>query len=297
MGAVRPTLLLLGHTGKMGLALGEALGPLYAVVGRNHGDFEAAAAGRVARMLDRLQPAVIVNAVAFRGLDACERCPARALAVNALFPRVLAEWAAGAGAVLAHFSSEAVFPDAAAGQSFVESSAPRPINIYGLTKYGGDCFVAGVERHYIFRLPLLFGASRGAAQFVDKMAARMMGGAAEVRVAADCWTTPSYSRDIAGAVRDILAGKKTFGLYHLANAGQASLYDLIAELARVLGRRVRVAPVSQAEFPSCGKKNLRPLLATERGFRLRPWQEALREYAASLRSAARRRPRQGEGRP
>ncbi|MBI2438264.1 MAG: NAD(P)-dependent oxidoreductase, partial [Lentisphaerae bacterium] len=240
---MKPTLLLLGHTGKMGLALNEVLAKNYTVTGLNSRDFDAASGSpgddRLMRMLDDLKPAVIVNAVVFTGLDACESKPSQALAVNSLFPKALAGYAQRIGCVLVQFSSEAVFPDAAEGQSFVESSAPRPINVYGFTKFGADCFVAGgAPRHYIFRLPMLFGETLKPTQFVEKMAARILSGELELKAATNCWTTPSYSRDLAEAVRATLVAGKPFGLYHLANAGEASLYDLVRELVKVLQRDV-----------------------------------------------------------
>ncbi|MBI2442233.1 MAG: NAD(P)-dependent oxidoreductase [Lentisphaerae bacterium] len=285
---MKPKLLLLGHTGKLGQALNEAFCKSYAVTGLNRGDFDASAGDdRLIRRLDELKPAVIVNAVVFTGLDACEREPARALAVNTLFPKTLAGYAGRTGCVLVHISSEAVFPDAAAGQTFVESSAPRPINIYGFTKFGADCFVSSeAPCHYIVRLPMLFGETVQPTQFVEKMAARILAGEPELKVATDCWTTPSYTRDLAAAVCAMLVSKKPFGLYHLTNAGEVSLYDLISELVKILQRDVRVLPVAHAAFTSLAVKNLRPILASEKIPPLRPWPEALRAYGESLLKAS-----------
>ena len=288
MKVMKPTVLLLGHTGKMGLALQDVLSVSYTVVGRNSRDFDAATDGDVARLLDGVKPAIVINAVAFMGIDACDAQPQKAFAVNALFPKALAAWSHRVGGTLVHLSTEAVFPDAVVGGSFVESNPPRPINVYGFTKYGGDCFVsAGTPRHYIFRLPMLFGESLKPCQFVEKMAVRIMAGEPEVQVSTDCCTTPSYSRDVAVAVRDILVAEKPLGLYHLANAGQASLFELITELVKILRRDVRVVPVSHTAFRCRGTKNLRPILASEKGVRLRPWQEALRAYMEPVRKGAR----------
>lgn len=281
---MKPTLLLLGHTGKLGSALQEALSASYGVTGRNSRDFDAAAGEeKLTRLLDEAKPAVIVNAVVFTGLDACESNPQQALAVNTLFPKALASYAARKDCLLVQFSSEAVFPDAAEGETFVESSSPRPINMYGFTKYGADCFVgSGAPRHYIFRLGMLFGEAIKPNQLVEKMAARILAGERELKAATDCWTTPSYTRDLARAVHNMLLAEKPFGLYHLGNSGEASVYDLIRELVKVLRRDVRVIPVSHKEFPSRTVKNLRPILASEKIAPLRPWPEALRAYGEGL---------------
>ena len=42
--------------------------------------------------------------------------------------------------------------------------------MYGVTKYGGDCFIQAIaKRYYIFRIPVLFGETIKSTQFVEKM--------------------------------------------------------------------------------------------------------------------------------
>jgi len=134
------TLLLLGHTGKMGTAIQNALGSDYSMICKNSRDFDATDFQKVRRIVEECAPDVLVNCVALLGIDPCEQEPARAFHLNALYPRVLAELSATRGFVLVHFSTDAVFNDNTR-RRYVEPDIPVPLNVYGTTKYSGDCFV------------------------------------------------------------------------------------------------------------------------------------------------------------
>src|SRR5208282_1270786 len=119
--------------------------------------------------LQELKPALVVNAVALNGLNPCERNPALAFHLNTLLPRMLAEASRPLGFTLVHFSSDAVFDGRRTMGAYREEDAPAPINVYGLTKFGGDCFVrTEAERFYIFRLSLLAGVDTRGQQFLEK---------------------------------------------------------------------------------------------------------------------------------
>ena len=93
--------------------------------------------------------------------------------MNALFPKLLAELSVSLDFLLVHISSDAVF-SGTGNDCYRESSAASPVNMYGLTKYGGDCFVTAIaKRYYIARISVQFGSSSGKPQFVEKMLERI----------------------------------------------------------------------------------------------------------------------------
>lgn len=280
------TVLLLGHTGKMGTALQRVLGADYAVVGRNSRDFDACDGDQVRRTVTECAPDLVINCVAMLGIDPCEKDPARAFALNALYPRLLAELSAQAGFILAHFSTDAVFSDSN-GRRYLESDTPSPLNVYGMTKYCGDCFVANTaKRHYIFRVPVLFGPSSNPNQFVEKMLERVRQGETALRVSDDIVSSPTLSLDVAARIRSLLAGGADFGLYHLANDGAVSLYDFMKETAAQLCPTVTVEPASYRDFPFVGRKNLHTPLGSQKTPLLRPWREAVRDYCRILQGGS-----------
>ncbi len=277
-----PTILVFGGGGKLGSALVRALGDLGRIVAPPSAEVDARDAKCVDRVLDAIRPDLVVNAAAMLGIDACEREPELALHLNALFPRQLARWTAGRGARLLHISSDAVFADSD-GSAYDEDSATAPLNLYGATKAMGDHLIAAEGgRHLICRCPLIFGPSRQQRQFCERMLERMRAGEPVLRVATDIVCCPSFSGDLAAAMRDLIADDTAHGLYHLANAGQASLYELVTAIRDESGLDARMEPARAADFPGLGRRNLRTPIISRRVPPLRPWREALRDWLASV---------------
>ncbi len=271
-------ILLLGHTGKLGRALARALAA-HTLEGRSRPDCEANQPATAEALIAALRPDVLINTVAFQGIDACWGQPDAALQVNTWFPRALAQAAAAREIPLVHFSTECVFPDAAAGAAWTEADAPSPVNLYGLTKFGGEAFVRALApRHYIIRLPLLFGEDPRASQFVERMLARARRGE-PLAVSADVVTSPTYAADAAAAVAALLASGAPWGTYHVTNAGQATLHDLMRALLDAFGVRAELRAASHREFAARDIKNVNTPLASVRLPALRPWREAVAAFA------------------
>jgi len=276
-------ILLLGSTGKMGVALREVFGPGYEIVGKNSRDFDANDFSQVENLVKKEKPDILINTVVFLGIDPCEKEPEKALGLNTLYPRLLAELSNQLDFLLIHFSTDAVFNNEKR-DSYTEEDAPCPLNIYGLTKYGGDCFVQAIaKRYYIFRVAILFGETNKRSQFVEKMLDRIKQDATPLRIADDIISSPTYSRDIAQGVRKILEAKKDYGVYHLVNEGQASLCDLMQEIARNLQVDIKIEKASYRDFPYIGMKNIYTPIKSAKIENLRPWKEAVREYCLRIK--------------
>lgn len=287
----RQKAVLLGHTGKLGQALVQAFGAHCQVEGYASQDLDASDPAQVEALLRRARPGLVLNAVACLGLDHCEAHPQRALALNTLLPRQLALLARELDFTLIHFGTDSVFPDRQGPGCFVESSPPQPLNLYGLTKLGGDCLVRALApRHYVFRLPVMFGPSAKGGQLVERLLERFLAGQRPLRISADVLYCPSYSLDLAQEACRVWSQGLAWGLYHLANQGQASLYELVRSLLEILQEiwgqtwdlDQAVLPVSHHEFPALAVKNLVSPLGSEKLPPLRPWREALKAYAREL---------------
>lgn len=277
-------ILLLGDTGKMGSALKETLQPDHTVIGVSSRDFDACDFDQVRAVVDRVEPEIVVNTVAFLGIDPCEREPERAYRLNALYPRCLAELAAQKDLLLIHFSTDAVFDDEKQDY-YVESDAPMPMNTYGKTKHDGDCFIQSMaRRHYIARIPVLFGRTTKNNQFVEKMIAKIRGGADILSISDDIVSSPTYNRDVAGQVKKMIEGNIPYGLYHLCNSGKASLYELMREIVENLDMKVVLRKASYKDFDHIGRKNTFTPLRSEKLEPLRSWREAVKSYCEAMNS-------------
>lgn len=279
---MRPKVLILGHTGKVGTAIRAALGPKYDVLGANSAVLDANDLAMVGAMVADTKPDVVVNCIAHLGEDACEREPDRAFRLNTLLPRLLADYSERQAFKLVHFSSDGVF--SGRKRDFLgESDVPDPVNIYGLTKYMADVSIlGGCERHFVFRISVQFGESDGKPQFLEKMIARVRGGDRHLRIADDIVSSPTYSADVATVVRAAIEGDISYGLYHVVDTGSASLYELVSAAFEMLGWRAEVEPVSHVEFPTAARKHPITPLRQEKLPPLRHWRAALAEYCGRV---------------
>lgn len=276
-------ILLLGSTGKMGLALRHIFRDDYLIAGKNSSNFDAVNFEQVRNLIEKNTPDIVINTVAFLGIDPCEKDPEKAFRLNTLYPKFLAELSNEKGFLLVHFSTDAVFNDEK-GDFYTEKDCPYPLNLYGYTKYGADCFIQTIaKRYYIFRIPVLFGETVKDTQFVEKMLQKVKEGQGNLKISDDIISSPTYSKDVAKEVRSILDASYQFGLYHIANEGKASLYDLMKEITKNLTLDVKVEKASYRDFPFLGIKNTFTPIKSEKVAPLRHWKEALKEYCDNIK--------------
>ena len=277
-------ILLLGGSGKMGNALKDILQDSYKVIAPTSSILDVREINEVKKFIKNINPDIVINTVAFLGIDPCEMNPEKAFQLNTIFPWELAKFSNEFNFLLIHFSTDAVFTDINTNKdAYSESDIPSPNNIYGMTKLGGDIKVKQTaSRYYLIRIAVLFGLSEKSNQFVEKMLSMIQNGSEEISVSNDIICTPCYNKDVALEVRNIFENKYDYGLYHVVNKGKASLYELMVEILSSLNIGIKTKPVSYKTFPCIGTKNLRTQLKTERLTPMRDWKHAVKEYCKSL---------------
>lgn len=270
---MKQRLLLLGSTGKMGTAISQVFAQNYEIISKSSKDFDAAKPEQAQALIHELKPDIVINTVAFMGIDPCEKNRSMAETINSKYPTLLAESCHQQGILFVHFTTDAVF-NGAKGSAYVESDPAAPLNFYGASKHAADLLISSrCPKHYLIRLPVIFGPSR-ADQFVEKMLLRAKNGN-PLRVADDVIGSPSYTIDIVTALKAMIEEQKPYGLYHLANEGQASLYDLMKECLEQAKIDVPLSRASHLDFPSVGIKNTFTPMTSEKIAPLRPWREAV----------------------
>lgn len=276
-------ILLLGHTGKMGSAIADVFSGKYVIVGKNSCDCDAGDRKQIAKIIKTVRPDIVMNAIACMGFEACETEPHKAFALNTLLPKFLAEQSLARGFVLVHFSTDAVFSSQKKGR-YSELDAPQPASIYGLTKYGAECFIKTIARRfYILRMPFLFGQTGKNTQLIEKMLLKIKNGSKVLKVATDVVCSPTYSYDVAQELKKIIGNTYPFGIYHVANKGSASLYGLMEELIKNLKLPVTLKKASHKDFSGSALKNTGTFLYSKKLAALRPWKQALKEYCNKIK--------------
>jgi dTDP-4-dehydrorhamnose reductase len=243
-------------------------------------------AGQVNEVVGTTRPEVVVNTAAYTRVDDAEQGVAEAFAVNATGSRNIALACRAAGAALVHFGTDYVF-DGAKQEPYLEDDLPCPLSVYGVSKLAGEYFARTlVPAHFLVRTSGLYGVAGSLGKggnFVETMI-RLGRERSVVRVVNDQVLTPTYTVDVAVAVRDLIPTRR-YGVYHVTNSGQCSWYEFAHAIFEATGATARLEPISSADYPSAAARPRYSVLAHRALLRaglddLRPWQEALAVYLA-----------------
>lgn len=121
-----------------------------------------------------------------------------------------------------------------------------PLNVYGQTKLEGELAVCNtLEKYFIVRIAWVFGLN--GRNFIKTML--NIGKKYDtVRVVNDQIGTPTYTRDLARLLVDMITTDK-YGYYHATNeGGYISWYDFACEIFHQVGYDTKVVPVTTAEY-------------------------------------------------
>lgn len=296
-------ILLLGANGQVGHELRRSLAPLGEVVATTRsGELPDGHACEVADfdqpdtlrgLVERIAPAVVVNAAAYTAVDKAEDDADAAFRANAIAPGVLATVCAARGISFVHYSTDYVF-DGQGTRPYREDDATAPLGVYGASKLAGEEAVrAAGGRHLILRTAWVYGA-RGH-NFLKTML-RLGADRDELRVVADQKGTPTPAYLIADVTARLLAQLPPVrGTFHLTARGETSWHGFASEIMAgaaergLLARAPMVTAITTQDFPTRARRPAyshldRGLLEETLGFPLPEWQEGLARVLDDLRS-------------
>ena len=120
-------------------------------------------------------------------------------------------------------------------------------------------------------------------KFVGKMVRLILEGQKSLKVVNDKWGSPTYARDLLAGIERLIQ-RRAYGLYHMANEGRCSRYEIALQIREILRcPDVELEPVSSDQFPLPAPRGRSEAIENRQlkllGFPpMRPWQEAVREY-------------------
>ncbi len=213
--------VVIGCQGQLGQDLMRVLGD--SASGLTHQDLDVTDGVAVQQTLDALEPECVINTAAFHRVDDCEANPALAMAVNAMGAFNVARASAAAGARHVFFSTDYVYggEPRERGRPLEETDAPRPLNVYGISKVAGELLVLQADpRALVVRSAGLYGTatSRKGWTFPELML-HLAQAQPVVRVVDDQVLSPTFTADLARAVVGLVR-EGASGLIHVANAGE-----------------------------------------------------------------------------
>lgn len=224
----------------------------------------------------------IINCAAYTAVDKAEDEEDLAYKINVDGPKNLAL----SGVPLVHISTDYVF-DGRNCVPYKEDDAPNPKSAYGRTKLAGEKAVMEVaDTSVIIRTAWLY--SEFGNNFVKTM--QRLGAEREsLNVVFDQIGTPTYAKDLAQAIVDILPQIKagTKEIYHFSNEGVCSWYDFAVDIMKKSNLKCKVSPIESFQYPTKATRPYYSVLNKAKikakcGVENRHWQLALQECIKNM---------------
>lgn len=279
-------IVVLGSGGRLGAALARVYAADAEVIGFNHAMLDIGSREQVEQKLSPLDFDVLINCAAQTNVDRCETHPEEAMQLNAEAVRQIAEICTAKRVRCVHISTDYVF-DGEKTSPYGETDEARPISVYGESKLRGEEALLNVSGdHLAVRVSWVFGPDRPS--FVDQLLQRALE-SEKVEAIADKFSTPSYTLDIAAALRPLLR-ERVGGLLHLANAGECSWRDYgqwALDCAIAAGAPMKAREVGALKLADLkafvARRPVYTVLATDRftaltGHAPRDWRDAVQEH-------------------
>jgi dTDP-4-dehydrorhamnose reductase len=285
------TWLITGASGQLGLALQEEVTQRgIEFVAANSSELDITKPLIVNQIVDLIEPNVIVNSAAWTDVDGAESNESASYSVNSLGPRNLAIAASKAGAQLVQISTDYVF-SGDGSSPWSENAEHNPQSIYGSTKSKGEKFVLTnlPSDSFVVRTAWLY--SPKGKNFAKTMANLALNEEGEVRVINDQIGQPTFARDLAKQIVELVLSEAPAGIYHGTNSGQATWFEFAQEIFKLVGAEAsRVIPISTSEFSRPARRPAYSVLGHDAWAgtsvpAMRSWKIALEEAMPAIISA------------
>ena len=232
------------------------------------------------------KPDLVLHLAAETDVEYCETHPDVAYNTNATSTRNLAELCEQGGATLVYISTAGTF-DGEKETPYTEEDEPKPIMVYGQSKFDGENYVKEIcSRYYIVRAGwMVGGGQRKDHKFVSKIIDQIVESQPVIYAVNDKWGAPTYTHDFALNLFKLLQSEH-YGIYHMVCEGDGTRYDVAQEILDICGRNdIKLEAVDSDYFsdtyfaPRPRSEIMVNANLAKIGINLmRPWKLALRDY-------------------
>jgi len=200
---------------------------------------------------------VIINCAAYTAVDKAESDEEIAYAINHKAVKTLAQIAKEKNISLIHISTDYVF-DGSNFKPYTEDEPTNPQSIYGSSKLAGEEALQSInpKNSLIIRTSWVYSSFGN--NFVKTML-RLGKEREELGVIFDQVGTPTYARDLAQAILDIIQNSKSniqnsVEIYHYSNEGVCSWYDFAIAIFEMQSITCHVNPIETKAYPTPAKR-------------------------------------------
>ncbi len=226
-----------------------------------------------------IDPELVIHLAAYTDVDGAEADRGLVYSVNSLGTRNIALACQRFDTAMLYISTDYVF-DGSKGKPYTEFDNPCPRGVYAESKYQGElCVQRLLNKYYIVRTSGLYG--KNGRNFVSAVLKRLKEND-EIQVVDDQVTSPTYTKDLAGALKQLIAAQ-LYGIWHITNSGNCSWFDFAGEIfKKIPGKKNLKAISAKALNRKAGRPGYSVLdnyLWRLQGFTaLRNWKDALNEF-------------------
>lgn len=277
-------ILITGAKGQLGVAVKSAIDRLVPdaeVIACGHEALDITSAVDVGNLLDESEVTHIINCAAYTAVDAAESDVDSCMRINAESPAIIGQEACRRGVRIVHISTDYVFDGRATSPIPVDATT-APGTVYGQSKLIGErnLMDATDGDAIIIRTSWLYSAA--GRNFVKTML-RLGAERDTLSVVNDQFGSPTYAPHLAEAIATILSsGRFVPGIYHYADSGTATWFELASAALRLAGLDTTVLPVTTADYPTAASRPVYSvldtslILSTWPEVSIHPWEEGLK---------------------
>ncbi|NLL63801.1 MAG: dTDP-4-dehydrorhamnose reductase [Ruminococcaceae bacterium] len=254
------------------------------IIAPSHEEFDITNQGLVLQMFEYTEIDAVVHCAAYTAVDLAQEEHIKCHNLNASATRSLAKQCGRLEIPMVYISTDYVF-GGAGEEPYEVNDKKSPLNEYGLSKLAGEeAMKAFCNKHFIIRVSWLFGKN---GKNFPKTILRLAETRDEISVVADQIGSPTYTKDLAKLIADMLK-TKNYGIYHATNEGFVSFFDYAKEIVRQSGKNLIINPTTTDKYKSAARRPLNSRLSkqslVEAGFELLPpWEDALSRFLKELK--------------
>ena len=242
----------------------------------------------VNKVISASSPDAVIHCAAWTNVDGAEDPINRdkVFRINSDGTRNIAEAVKSIDGKMVYISTDYVFSGCGDKPWSADEKDFNPLNVYGESKLEGEKAVSSIlDKYFIVRTAWVFGLN--GKNFIKTML-NLGKTHSELRVVDDQIGTPTYTKDLAVLLCDMVESNK-YGFYNATNeGGYISWAEFASEIFREANYSTKVIPVTTDEYGLSKAKRpfnsrLDKSMLVENGFKPLPtWQDALKRYFIDL---------------
>jgi dTDP-4-dehydrorhamnose reductase len=236
-------------------------------------------------VFNKEKPDFCINAAAYTAVDKAESEPEKAVLINVIGAKNLAEACKNFNSKLIHISTDFVF-DGSKNSPYNETDLPNPKGVYGQTKLEGEIAIQEVfDAYFIIRTSWVYS------QFGNNFMKTMLRLASErtsLSIVNDQIGTPTNAIDLAECLVTIITehsklNTEHYGIYNFSNEGQCSWFDFAKKIFEINQVKIDVIPIPTTQFPTPAERPKYSVLDKAKikstfGIEIKPWEQSIEIY-------------------